>query len=145
MSTRAAWLLCGIVVFGAYGVLAIMTPSLSGPPEFQITPPTPDLSPKLAALSGVWQPADGGAVASQVVVERIDEARATVLLIRRNHSPGFPNGGWVRVRARILRDGCVRWGYPVQFTLRIAEDGATLETEQGGAVTLTALKKARAS
>ncbi len=53
MSMRAAWLLCAIIVFGAYGVLAIMTPYLSVPPEISITLPAPELSPKLAGLSGM--------------------------------------------------------------------------------------------
>ena len=143
MNIRAAWLLCGIVVVGAYGVLAFMSPSLSGPPEMSITLPPPNLSPKLASLSGVWEPAQGDFALTRVVVERIDETRATILLTGRNHPPGYPDGGWERVRARVLREGSVEWGYPVRFTLRIAEDGATLETqtERAGATAWTTLKK----
>ena len=141
MSIRSAWILCAIVVLGAYGVLASMTPSLSVPPEIRITLPAPDLAPKLAALSGVWEPLQGGDRTSQVVVERINESRATLLLIGPNHPPGFPKGGWERVRATVLRDGAVEWGYPERFTLRIAEDGATLASEGSGTVTRTLLRR----
>ena len=143
MTMRASWLLCGLVIFGAYGVLAIMAPSLSEPPEISITLPSPDLSPKLAALSGVWEADPGGNAATRVVVERIDETRASILLIGGNHPPGYPHEGWERVRARVLRDGGVQWGYPVRFTLRVTEDGTTLESqiERAGAVARTTLKK----
>jgi len=141
MSIRSAWILCAIVVLGAYGVLASMTPSLSVPPEIRITLPAPDLAPKLAALSGVWEPVQGVDITSRVVVERIDEARATLLLIGPNHAPGFPRGAWERVRATVLRDGAVEWGYPERFTLRIALGGATLASESPGAVTQTLLRK----
>ncbi len=143
MTIRASWLLCGIVIFGAYGVLAIMTPTVSEPPEVSITLPAPDLSPKLSTLSGVWESDSEGPAAMRVVVERIDETRASILLIGRNHPPIFPHEGWERVRARVLRDGGVQWGYPVRFTLRVAEDGITLEhqIERAGAVARTTLKK----
>ncbi len=78
-----------------------------------------------------------------MVVERIDETRASLLLIGPNHPPGYPHDGWERVRARVLRDGGIEWGYPVRFTLRIAADGATLEAkiERAGATARTTLKK----
>jgi len=137
MNTRIAWLVCGIVLFGAYGVLALMAPSVSGPPEIRITLPPPDLSPKLAALSGVWESTEERGGVQKLVVERIDETRATILLTGRNHPPGYPSNGWERVRARVLRDGGVEWGYPVRFTLRIAEDEARLDSqiERGGVAT----------
>jgi hypothetical protein len=143
MTLRASWLLCGIVIFSAYGVLAIMAPSVSAPPEISITLPAPDLAPKLSTLSGVWEADPGGNAATRLVVERIDETRATILLIGRNHPPGYPHEGWERVRARVLRDGGVQWGYPVRYTLRVTEDGTTLERqiERAGAVARTTLKK----
>ncbi len=138
MTLRASWLLCGIVIFGAYGVLAIMAPSVSAPPEISITLPAPDLAPKLSTLSDVWEAGPGGNAATRLVVERIDETRATILLIGR-----YPHEGWERVRARVIRDGGVQWGYPVRFTLRLAKEGASLEQQRGfgEAVALTTLKK----
>ena len=143
MTTRAAWLLCGIVVFGAYTVLAINSPMLSGPPKITITPPSPDLAPKLAALSGVWEPDQRSFPTTRVVVEQINETWATILLTGRDSSPGYPNGGWERVRARVFPDGEVRWGYPVKFALRVAEDGTTLEgkSERAGVAARTTLRK----
>jgi hypothetical protein len=143
MTIRASWLLCGIVIFGAYGVLSTMPPSLSEPPEISITLPSPDLSPKLSTLSGVWEADPGDNAATRMVVERIDETQATILLIGRNHPPGYPHEGWERVRARVLRDGSVQWGYPVKFTLRVANDGVTLEHqgESDEAIARTTLKK----
>jgi hypothetical protein len=143
MTTRAACLLCGIVVFGAYTVLALNSPMLPGPPNIKITPPSPDLAPKLAALSGVWEPAQRSFPTTRVVVEQINETWATILLTGREDSHENSNGGWERVRARVFPDGEVRWGYPVRFALRIAEDGATLEgkSERAGVATRTTLKK----
>jgi len=143
MTTRAAWLVCGIVVFGAYTVLAVRTPTPLGSPEIRITPPSPHLAPRLAALSGVWEPAQRSFAATRVVVEQINETWATILLTGRGDSPENPNGGWERVRARVSPDGEVRWGYPVRFALRVAEDGATLEgkSERAGVAARTTFKK----
>ena len=141
MSLRAAWLLCGIVVVGCYGVLAVMTPAPPGTPELQITLPAPDLAPQLAALPGVWEAGQDGLAPSRVVVEQINETRATLLLIGPHHPPGYPKSGWERVRAQVHPDGRIEWGYPVRFTLRLAADGATLETTRDGAAAGTILKK----
>ena len=141
MSTRTAWLLGGLVIFGACAGLLLMTPSLSGPPEIRVTPPAPELPAELAAFSGVWEFGDGQAMADRVVVERIDETRATLLLTGRNHPPRYPAGGWERVKAQVLPDGRLQWGYPVRFILRLAADGATLEAERAGAATRMTLRK----
>jgi hypothetical protein len=144
MRTRMAWLLCATVVFGAYGVLALMTSAPSEPPEMRITPPAPNLAPKLAALSGMWESAQDSLPPTRVVVERIDETRASLLLlIGPNHPSGYPCAGWERVRARVLRDGGIEWGYPERFTLRLAEDAATLEGQlaRSGVTARTTLKK----
>ncbi len=121
-------------------VLALMTPLCRNRQRSASRSPR---SPKLSTLSGVWEADPGGNTATRVVVERIDETRATILLIGRNHPPGYPHEGWERVRARVLRDGGVQWGYPVRFTLRVAEDEASLEQqrESDEAVALTILKK----
>ena len=143
MNTRVAWLVCGIVLFGAYGVLALMTPSASGPPEIRLTSPPSDLSPKLAGLFGVWESAGDGGNGETLVVERINETRAVIVRFSAHPLPGHPEAGWERVVARVHRDGTIQWGYPVRFTLGLGENGATLETETEGvrAIVRTSLTK----
>ncbi len=143
MRTRARWLFWGSVICGAGGLLAIMGPPGGDLPGLRITLPAPDLTPHLAALAGVWEPTAGGGAGPRVVVARIDETRATLLHYRPNHPAGHPSGGWDRVRARVLRDGGVQWDSSTQFTLRLAEGGATLEeqNEAGELVTRLSLKK----
>ncbi len=125
MSTRVVRLVCGILLVGAFGVaLTFHLPVLSGPPEIRITPPAPDLNPKLAALSGMWEAAQETLASTRVVVvEQINETRASLLLI------GPTRGGWQRVRARVSPTGSIEWGFPVIFTLRLLEDGTTLESQ----------------
>jgi hypothetical protein len=143
MSTRAAWLLCGILVVGVCTVLAFMAPA--GLPHIHIVPPSPDLAPGLAGLSGVWEASEGRP--GQVVVERINETRAVIVHSWADQPPGDPSGGWERVMARVLPNGGVQWGFPVRFTLRLAKDGVTLEgqIERAGVAARTILKKKGAS
>ncbi len=125
MSTRVVRLVCGILLVGAFGVaLTFQFPARSGPPEIRITPPAPDLDPKLAALSGMWEaPQESLASTRVVVVEQITESRANLLLI------GPTRGGWQRIRGRVSPTGSIEWGFPVIFTLRLLEDGTTLESQ----------------
>lgn len=139
MSTRAAWLACGIVVIGACVVLAFMAPE--GRPVIHIVPPSRDLAPNLAGLSGIWQATEGRP--GQLVVERINDTWAVIVHSWADQPRGNPNGGWERVMARVQPDGIIQWGYPVRFTLRLIEDGATLESriERAEATARTTLKK----
>lgn len=143
MSTRVAWLACGIVVVGTCLVLAFIAPQ--EPPVIHIVPPAPNLAPKLAGLSGMWEAAEGRP--GQLVVERINETRAVIVHSWAAQQTGHPSGGWERVMARVQPDGSIQWGYPVHFTLRLVEDGTTLEsqTERAGAVVRTTLKRVVAS
>ncbi|HSB72082.1 MAG TPA: hypothetical protein VLT62_22360 [Candidatus Methylomirabilis sp.] len=130
------------ILLGGYIASEIVS-AIPGPGEISITPPSPDLAPDVAALSGAWETVGGAVGPHRVVVERIDETWATILYAWPDHPAGHSKGGWQRVSARVLGHGELRWGYPVRFTLRIAEDGATLESkvERAGAAAMTTLKR----
>lgn len=142
MNPRAAWVLTGILLVGGYTAVVVLSPA--GPPEVRITPPAPDLAPRLAGLSGAWEVSEGRP--GQLVVERVNETRAVIVHFWEHELPGHPTAGWERVVARVQRDGTIQWGYPVRFALRLAEDGATLETEteRAGDVVRTTLTKVSA-
>jgi hypothetical protein len=143
MKIRIAFLACVVVALAGYTVSGKAPELLSEPPDFRITPPPPDLSIKVAALSGVWEATQTELGPSRVIVERINETWASMLQFWPDPPAGYHNGGWKRVRARVLPNGELLWGYPVKFTLRLAEDGVTLESkmERAGAITTTTLKR----
>ena len=130
-------------VFGFLGIgmLAVLSPLPSGPPEMRITPPAAALAPRLAGLSGAWEDTTGGQAVTRVVVERIDETRATILQYWPDGGAGHRRDGWEREIAHVLRDGTVRWGYPLRHTLRLTEDGALIETEGVGLPARMVLRK----
>ncbi len=125
MTARLVRLVCGILLIGAFGVaLTFQLPVQSTAPQIRITLPAPDLDPKLAALSGIWEAAQESLASTRVVVvEQITDTRADLLLI------GPTRGGWQRVRGRVSPAGSIEWGFPVIFTLRLLGDGSTLESQ----------------
>lgn len=148
MKTRIAFLVCLIVLLVGYAASGKNGGPVLESPEIRITPPAPDLPPKVVALSGVWEATQAGLGPSRVAVERINETWASMLQFWPEPPPGYHNGGWKRVRARVLPNGELLWGYPVKFTLRIAEDGTTLESKMersGATTTTTTLRKVGAS
>jgi hypothetical protein len=145
MIPRIALLVCLIVLLAGFARSAkISDSSYSQPPVFTITSPPSDVSPMVAALSGMWVATNAGIGPTHVVVERINETWASMLQYWPAPPPGYTYGGWKRFRARVLPTGELLWGYPAKFKLRIAEDGITLESkiERGGTTTSTmTLKK----
>lgn len=109
----------------------------------RFTPPSPDLPPALAAFSGIWEDPQGGVLPSRLIVEEIHPEWATVVYLWADHPAGYFRGGWERVRARVVRGGKLRWGYPVRFTLELAEDGMSIEgtKERAGQVSTFTMKK----
>jgi hypothetical protein len=147
MQTRVVFLVCLTVAFAGYVDSGKIVGSMTAAPEFRITPPPPDLAPRVAALSGIWEATQTGIGPSRVVVERIDEAWASVLQFWPDQPAEHAKGDWKRVSARVSPNGELRWGYPVKFTLRVTEDGTTLESkvERAGATVTTMLRKVGAS
>jgi hypothetical protein len=147
MKARIAFLVFLIVVLIGFAAFGKNESPVLEYPEIRITPPPPDLPSKVVALSGVWEATQAGFGPSRVAVERINETWASMLQFWPEPPPGYHNAGWKRVRARVLPNGELLWGYPVKFTLRIAEDGTTLESrmERSGASTTTTLRKVGAS
>lgn len=143
MRAPVAFLACLVVVLAGYVVSGNITESVLEPPKITITPPPPDLAPRVAAFSGVWVAGRAGIGPSRIVVERINETWASMLQFWPSDSAGNSNGIWRRVRARVLPSGELLGGYPVTFSLRMAEDGATIEcqVQRAGAKATTTLKK----
>jgi hypothetical protein len=140
MRSQATWR----KIFGVYAIFGVVFAGLAllapaGPPAFRVEPPSANLAPGLAALSGVWEATEGPT--RQVVVEWISGTQALILLTWDDHSLGQSNRGWERVHAHVSRDCTVQWGYPVRFTLKLIEAGAVLEQERVGAPTRILLRK----
>lgn len=147
MKARVVFLVCLAVAIAGYVASGKIAGSISALPEITIIPPPPDLTPKVAALSGIWEAIQPGVGPSRVVVERIDETWASVLQFWPGQPVGHTKGDWKRISARVSPNGELRWGYPVKFTLRVTEDGTTLEskTERAGTSVTTILRKVGAS
>ena len=147
MKTRVIFLVCLTVAITGYVASGKIAGSISALPEITITPPPSDLTPKVAALSGIWEATQAGVGPSRVVVERIDETWASVLQFWPDQPAEHAKGDWKRISARVSPNGELRWGYPVKFTLRVTEDGTTLEskTERAGTSVTTMLRRVGAS
>jgi hypothetical protein len=50
------------------------------PPNLSIVPPTPDVKPEIAAFSGIWEGEWGASQKSILVIERIDNYSADVIV-----------------------------------------------------------------
>lgn len=147
MRAKIAFLVCLFVVLAGYAVSSKVGDSVLEPPKITITPPAPELAPRVAAFSGVWVATHTGVGPSRVIVERINETWASTLQFWPSDSKGASDGIWRRVRARVHPSGELRGGYPTTFSLRMVEDGTTLECiiQRAAAKATTFLKKVGAS
>ena len=93
-------------------------PTIIGPEE--------DLDPRLRALSGRWSGRWGGALASRLIVERIDAEEATVVYSWGDHPSGSFSRGWLRTKAHVLAGGGIRFGEPEVFTFEIDDEEQAL-------------------
>ena len=147
MRAPIAFLACLVVVLAGYVVSGNVTGSVLEPPKITIIPPAPELAPRVAAFSGVWVAGRAGIGPSRIVVERINETWASTLQFWPSDSTGNSDGIWRRVRARLQPSGELLGGYPTTFSLRLGEDGTTLECiiQRAAAKATIFLKKVGAS
>lgn len=147
MRAKIAFLVCLFVVLAGYAVSGKARDSVLEPPKITITPPPSDLAPRVATFSGVWAATYAGVGPSRVIVERINETWASMLQFWPSDSKEASDGIWRRVRVRVHPSGELRGGYPTTFSLRMAEDGTTLECiiQRAGFKATTFLKKVGAS
>ena len=138
----AVFVFLAIVSIGYVAWGKIPAPILA-PPEVRITPPSHDPAPKLAAFFGIWEDTQGGILPNRLVIEKIHANWATVLYVWADHPTGSFKGGWQRVRAKVLPDGKLHWGYPGRFTVEIAKDGTSIEgtKEQAGRISTFTMTK----
>ena len=143
MRTWSVVLTCLFIVLVGYAASGRNTATIPEVPKVQITPPPVDLTPDLAAFSGIWESPQDGALPSRLIVERIYPNWATIVYTWADHPAGDFKGGWERVRAKVQPDGKLRWGYPGKFTIRIGEDGTSIEgtKEQAGRLSTFTMKK----
>ncbi len=143
MKARTGLLACLIVVLGGYVAMARNTTEPPGSSEFTIIPPSPDLSPELAAFSGIWVSNPGGVVPSRLIVEEIHPNWASIVYTWGDGPIGGLKTGWARARARVLPDGKLRWGFPGKFTVEISSDRMSIhgKKEQAGGVGTFAMQK----
>ncbi len=144
MSIRTGLLACLIVVLGGYVAFARSTTRTPESPAFKIIPPSADLSPELAALSGIWQSKQEGGLPSRLIVEEIHPNWANIVYTWGDHPTGDLKAGWTRVRAKVLPDGTLHWGFPARFTVEVSSDGMSLQgkKEKAGRVATFAMRKA---
>ncbi len=103
----------GIVLVGIlFCPMAMSAPSM--PADLQIVQPDPSLPKELSAFFGKWE---GTGMASVfLIVEKIDEQKASIYLYRGpGGSPDLPTG-WMKYEASVSKDrGKYKLWYPDRF------------------------------
>lgn len=120
------------------------TPSvITGLLKAKITPAASDLAPELTARRGTWEASNEEVLPNRLTIEEIHSNWATVVYSWADHPTAGLKAGWARVRAKVLPDGTLHWGYPGRFTLKMARDGMSLEgkKEQAGRVSNFTMRK----
>ncbi len=107
--------------------IALVNQLFAQPPGFVV--PAPDSDPALAALTGSWDATRPGMI-TRIAVERVRPKWASVIVFWSDASAGAPGNNGQRIKARVLDDGVLQWGYPTLYTLRIHEGSATLTLEK---------------
>jgi hypothetical protein len=131
MKLRIILIVCAIAALVGFNVIGHTRALYPHDPNVMISSPLPDLHPKLAALTGIWEASLPGIPLSRVVVEKVNENWASVLYFWPNQRTDHPSVTWERIAARVLPDGELRWGYPVRFSLRANDGVGTLEVYKG--------------
>jgi hypothetical protein len=143
MKKRTLILVGLFVLLGGYAASGAIRATAPGRPEVKITPPPADLAPELAAFSGIWEDGRDGVLPARLIVEKIQANWATIVYTWADDPTGNFKAGWARVRAKVLPDGTLRWGYPGKFTVKLVNGGTNIEgkKEQAGSLSTFALKK----
>ncbi len=113
--------------------------------NLNILPPDPNLPKEIAAFSGIWEGKWGGRIASRLAVETIDGKKAIVVYGWADHPDSRFLGGWVREKAKVGKDGTIKWGAldEPQFTFTMGKDLKTIEgkREFGGSISRVTMTK----
>ncbi len=143
MKARTGLLACLIVLLGGYVVSARNTTPIAGSPDIRVTPPSADLAPELAAFSGIWEGGPEEVLPRRLIIESIHSNWATIVYTWAEHPTEGIKAGWMRVRAKVLPGGKLRWGFPGRFTVELANGGLAIEgkREQAGRVSTFTMKK----
>lgn len=143
MKARVAVSLGVAVLVVGYMAAGSIRATLPGRPGTQITPPSAYLPPELASFSGIWEGSEDGVLPNRLIVEEIFPTWASIVYHWADSPTGNVKAGRARVLARVLPDGRLRWGYPVRFTLELADDGMSIKgsIERAGAASRFTLKK----
>lgn len=143
MKTRTLIIVGLFLLLGAYAASGAIRATAPGHPEVKITPPPAGLAPEVAAFSGIWDGARDGVLPNRLIVEKIHANWATIVYTWADDPTGNFKAGWARVRAKVLPDGTLHWGYPGKFTVKLVNDGTNIEgkKEQAGGVSTFTLKK----
>ena len=89
---------------------------------FKIIKPSKTLNKNIASFSGHWYGRGDFTIADQLIVEKIDSSKASVLYSWGNHPEGYFKNGWVRRTANVDKSG------KITFTLN--EASLTFEFEK---------------
>ena len=96
------------------------------PPEIEIVPPSPALSPELAAFSGRWEGVWEGELESVLIVEEIDSQEARVIYAWGDAPRWRTDKGYSRNVARVIAGSRakIEWGggERPKFTFEMGKD-----------------------
>jgi hypothetical protein len=143
MKMRTGLLACLIVLLGGYAVSARNATPIAVSPDISVVPPSLDLTPELAAFSGVWESSREEVLPSGLIIEEVHPNWATVVYTWTDHPTAGLKAGWMRVRANVLPGGKLRWGFPGRLTVELTHGGSGIEgkREQAGRVSTFTMKK----
>ena len=120
-------IVCFICILAALVGIALVNQLFAQP--VGVVVPAPDSDPAVAALIGSWDATHPGMI-TRVVVETVRPKWASVIVFWADAFAGAPGANRQRVRARVLADGVLQWGYPTLYNLRIQNGSALLRVEK---------------
>ena len=118
---------------------------LPKPVGITIIQPGPDLSPKLAAFSGIWEGKWDGVLPTRLIVERINATSAQVVYIWGADRQGRFKEGWHRNIAKVVPGRKIEFGgagAPL-FIFTISKSGESISGERRyhGHINIVTMKK----
>lgn len=117
-------IMCGVV-------LSLLALAISACGTTVIKPPPPGLPPQLAAFSGIWEGKSTAGYEVRLVVESIDERRATIVYTLGDHPAGLFRGYSVWVTARVVGGNAIQWEEGGGIGTRYFEMDPSLERIDG--------------
>jgi len=131
-------LAAGLALSGCATVSAVNPKELPVLPKMLIVPPSPNLSPKMAAFLGTWEGMWDGVLAARLIVYKIDGQLADYIYAWAANPGQFRMGYDISV-AKLYPEGKLEWtqpgklrGYETTFTFTMSDDLKTIKGVRRG-------------